>query len=96
MKTIIPSELRFDVNLNDLPSRAIQISQDELGLSGGLRCQWLGRNVILEKGISRATFWSIANQACPGLCRSYNHRFNTNRRYRARRRNSRLQCSCCF
>ena len=35
MKTIIPNELSFNFDLNDLPARATQISPEALSLSGG-------------------------------------------------------------
>jgi hypothetical protein len=35
MKTMIPNEVRFGIDLNDLPARATQASSEALSLTGG-------------------------------------------------------------
>ena len=63
MNTIIPNELSFDLDLNDLPARASSVDEkDTMNLSGGRKTTWrcfspdpLGRNAGLTAGT--VTIW---------------------------------------
>lgn len=39
MNTIIPNEVRFDLDLQDLPARAVGVSSDALGKVSGAGCK---------------------------------------------------------
>lgn len=93
---IVPNKLCFDVEINDLPIRAIQVSKDALDLSGGRNCNWAtNKGIGVSSDATIRNLWAIANKFCPSFCKSRAKKFNPDRRYRTRRRNGYLQCSCC-
>ena len=63
MNTIIPNELSFDLDLQELPTRATEISADALNLSGNEYCRYYelranggtgGRTLVREYPESKA------------------------------------------
>jgi hypothetical protein len=73
MNTMIPTELRFDLDLQDLPARAVEVSSEALSLSGGYNrcyknstcCDVLGRIPMVYNA------WdNILAKYCPSTCRT--------------------------
>jgi hypothetical protein len=64
MNTMIPTELRFDLDLQDLPARATQVSSDALSkVSGGGGCRLVKTNEL-------AIFYT-PNRPLEPLCKKF-------------------------
>ena len=79
MNAMIPNKVRFDLNLNDLPTRAIQVSYNELSLSGTNLAGVLGDckrfNMRANGGkglLTRVNEYpeNLAEQSCGTICGS--------------------------
>ena len=101
MNTIIPNELSFSSDLDDLPARVTQVSSEEFILSGGrLVCDKIylawnnGRGAAVtidEISIGRAS--DYCRQSCPNLGSKYlgsGGEFNTATRFLGI-----YMCNCC-
>ena len=78
MNIIIPNELSFDFDLNDLPARATQVSSEALNLPGGGCGDYAVYNIFTtgRPNVSKAA------EACPRVCRPFGLKFNGNFRDR--------------
>jgi hypothetical protein len=99
MDTIIPNEVRFDLDLQDLPARAVEVSSEALSLSGGYNrcyknstcCDVFGRNDTGMGGIN------ALNYLCGYVCSTSNFpRWNGHGHNSARLGTTPLVvCGCC-
>ena len=92
MNKIIPNELSFNFDLNDLPARATQVSKEELGLSGrGCRDYHDARP---QFGLVSDFSQNQARTVCPAVCRSAKRRWNGHFRPYVPGGNK-ISCGCC-
>ena len=59
MNTMIPNKLRFNLDLQDLPTRATQVTKEALVLSGGNNCMDVKTNVRKEN-----YYWGTCRNLC--------------------------------
>ena len=87
MNTMIPNQVRLSLDLDDLPTRSIQVSSEELALTGGQRrrCENVGGRPIF----SNRQAPSICNPTCRRIGTRWNGQWVTVARGRA------SVCSCC-
>ena len=84
MKTIIPSELSFGLDLNDLPARATQVSQEARLILGGA-CIQLAPAPIFSQ--------ADANNKCEKICRWNRRKWNG--QWKTVLWNEASVCTCC-
>ena len=95
MKTIIPNELSFNLDSNDLPTRASQVSSEALKITGREGGCW-GRDGklrvkrILGNGVGFIQDRKQPWKPCEPLCRTYKDAD----RYQYRPRGKKVYCTC--
>ena len=67
MNAIIPNKLKFDLDLQDLPARATQVSSEALSISAGSGC--VNYRVFYPEEGRPATVFDYSESQVEGTCR---------------------------
>jgi hypothetical protein len=95
MKTMIPNEVRFGIDLNDLPARVTQVSSEEaLSLTGGsfsiCRDYTNTKKRVVSPRISEAKLF------CEPTCRSFRLKYSGQFSFRRQGPYQyQIFCNCC-
>ena len=88
MNTMIPKQLKFDLDLQDLPARATQVTSEALSLSGTEEeCPFFSFKFDASRGTD-------ASATCGLIC-ALEHQTSTPEKNVGQARSGQLWCRCC-
>ena len=102
MKTMIPNQLKFDLDLQDLPARATQVSSEALSLSAGGRVLWVDSGSTKEAIDDRLGYEGSAYSYCNVVCTTANGKCFVNSGNGKclysidKHKNNTLECACVY